>query len=447
MLRVLLSDSSRRLLPGTRPGTLLYRLSKSSSSTDGVVKMLLDEGVNIIINMRIGKRRTREGSGLHWAARIGHEPLARLLLDKGANVAARDPTGYTALHWAAAMGNDAVIGVLLENGAERLAMGKFKDKPLDRAGYYGHMNAVKVLLEDAPADAKYKDGATSLHLAAGYPDDDLAVKFVSSLLEMGASIGATNDNHVSALYCAVGAGNEKVMKLLLEKGAGIVQWYDHASPVAMARRTIRPELARLLVENAPPCFKDSCQRTLLHIAMELPDADTALIEELVLKGVDVNATDSSGNTPLFEAITHTSDSGIVEVLLKHGANVNAKDINNSTALHIAASDPTYWTPGDDTTPTRQGAFGSMLHIARLLLEAGANVDTQEEYSGMTALHCAVVSGAEAMVTLLLEFNADQELRDSGWQTAVELARQRAILGNEERDIYRILSEGPGIEEL
>jgi len=47
----------------------------------------------------------------------GHEVVARLLLDKGANVEARDNSGRMPLSWAAEQGQEAVVKLLLEKGA------------------------------------------------------------------------------------------------------------------------------------------------------------------------------------------------------------------------------------------------------------------------------------------------------------------------------------------
>jgi hypothetical protein len=58
-------------------------------------------------------------SALHSAARFGREDLAALLIDRGADVVARDdPRGHTPLHLAAQYGHANVAALLLQRGAE-----------------------------------------------------------------------------------------------------------------------------------------------------------------------------------------------------------------------------------------------------------------------------------------------------------------------------------------
>jgi ankyrin repeat protein len=54
-----------------------------------------------------------------WAAKNGHGVVARLLLEKSANVEAMDNlNGLTPLFIAAERGHEAVVGLLFEKGAD-----------------------------------------------------------------------------------------------------------------------------------------------------------------------------------------------------------------------------------------------------------------------------------------------------------------------------------------
>ena len=54
---------------------------------------------------------------LHMAAWEGHDEAVTLLLDRGANIAARDSGDWTALHFAASGDHAATCRLLLERGA------------------------------------------------------------------------------------------------------------------------------------------------------------------------------------------------------------------------------------------------------------------------------------------------------------------------------------------
>jgi ankyrin repeat protein len=57
-------------------------------------------------------QRNRETS-LHSAFSGGHEAVAKLLLEKGADLDARDVYGWTALQWAPPNGRETVAKLLL----------------------------------------------------------------------------------------------------------------------------------------------------------------------------------------------------------------------------------------------------------------------------------------------------------------------------------------------
>ena len=65
---------------------------------------------------------------------------------------------------------------------------------------------------------------------------------------------------------------------------------------------------------------------------------------------------------------------------------------------------------------------NMVEVVRVLLEAGVDVDAQEQVSGKTALHLAVDRGLEDMVTILVrEAQVDTARTDFSGLTALELA--------------------------
>ena len=63
------------------------------------------------------------------------------------------------------------------------------------------------------------------------------------------------------------------------------------------------------------------------------DGDATDLKALLASGLDINASDGKGRTPLMAAAR--GDDELLRVLLKRGADVNARDQHDETALGAA----------------------------------------------------------------------------------------------------------------
>jgi ankyrin repeat protein len=75
------------------------------------------------------------------------------------------------------------------------------------------------------------------------------------------------------------------------------------------------------------------------------------------------------------------------------------------------------------TPIHAAVSAGRLEAARVLLDAGADVNAAE-HGGYTALHLAAGNGDEALIRLLLERGADPTARLDSGQTPAELAHEK-----------------------
>lgn len=132
------------------------------------VARLLDAGAGI-------DDKTRDGfTALHYAAFFGHPALARLLVDRGADVdaCATNDMQVTPLHSAAAGGHREVALLLVGAGANVTAVQRHGWTPLHAAAQLGDDVLARALVErGADAKARAEDGTTPIELAAaGHPD-------------------------------------------------------------------------------------------------------------------------------------------------------------------------------------------------------------------------------------------------------------------------------------
>ncbi|MBG9386943.1 ankyrin repeat domain-containing protein [Caenimonas aquaedulcis] len=112
---------------------------------------------------KVESRTAQDESPLMMAALKGHLDIAKLLIERNADV---NKTGWTPLHYAATGGHLAIIELLLENHAYIDAESPNGTTPLMMAAQYGSPQAVKLLL-DSGADPGLKNqlGLTAMDFA------------------------------------------------------------------------------------------------------------------------------------------------------------------------------------------------------------------------------------------------------------------------------------------
>jgi ankyrin repeat protein len=160
----------------------------------------------------IDAKNANGGTALMYAAMCPDPEVTRLLLQHGAQVNARARLGWTALLVASVKGNVATARALLDGGAEPNAPDAYGWTPLMRAVHTRHPNIVELLLSrpDTDIDARERDGATALHIAASLGEKEM----VALLLDAGANPAILDAQHRSAADLALAASAGDVIGLL-----------------------------------------------------------------------------------------------------------------------------------------------------------------------------------------------------------------------------------------
>jgi ankyrin repeat protein len=148
-------------------------------------------------------------------AKKGDTARVKALIDKGANINAKDKNGRTALMWASEKGYTEIVKLLREKGA----IGTIKiDLYLIESAQKGDIAGVNALLnKGADVNAKDKDGWTALMEASNNGHTEI----VKALIDKGANINAKDKNGRTALMWASLFGNTEIVKMLLNKGADV----------------------------------------------------------------------------------------------------------------------------------------------------------------------------------------------------------------------------------
>jgi len=124
------------------------------------------------------------------------------------------------------------------------------------------------------------------------------------------------------------------------------------------------------------------------------------LQALITQGVDVNARDKEGWTPL-QCTAELGHIRICQLLIQAGADIHAKSsMYGQTALHLAVE------------------FGH-LECCKYLIEAGADIHAKNE-DGSTPLHLAAEGQDEDICLHLIEAGADVNAQDKAGNKPIDL---------------------------
>jgi uncharacterized protein len=167
---------------------------------------------------------------LFTVARLGCEPEARALLDRGAAIDAKDREGATALSRAAQAGKIAVAALLIDWGAEVNARAVDGSTPLFYAAEADRAAMIRLLIERG-ADPNLPGRKGIRPLAAAAFDGSAAS--VELLLKHGADPNALDDDGKSAIIYAAGRADAPVVELLIGAGVDVNRRYAHGLTALM----------------------------------------------------------------------------------------------------------------------------------------------------------------------------------------------------------------------
>ena len=254
-LKSLLSSSSAANSAGPEGITPLMAAAETGSVE--AMKLLIEKGADI------NARNASGSTALMWS--VTDSSKVRLLLDHNADVNVAARSGRTALIIAAFTNPSAeVVRMLIEKGARVDVMDQRKVTPLNAATFANDTASVRLLL-DASADIQTADtfiGLTPLINAAGNRN----LETVKMLLAKGANVNAVSKTQDlpriqtgivefggwTPLLMSVPFGPPEIAKTLIDAGAQVnVQDYRGFTPLMLAVATDRanPETVQLLLSH------------------------------------------------------------------------------------------------------------------------------------------------------------------------------------------------------
>lgn len=210
-------------------------LAAARGQTDQV-KVMLDKGMDINDINKHGK------TPLMLAAAAGHTDTVLTLIERNALLDAKDIDGMTALIEAAAAGHASTVKVLIDNKADINITNKYGATALTNSVFFGHVEATRTLLSSAvrlneettenafliaaglgnpsvmddllkygvDINARGKQGRTALMAAVNFGHIE-AVKF---LLQKGANLAIRDLDNLNVMDIAEDNGSKEIIELL-----------------------------------------------------------------------------------------------------------------------------------------------------------------------------------------------------------------------------------------
>lgn len=230
------------------------------------------------------------------------------------------------------------------------------------------------------------------------------VEAVQRLLAMGADVNKQNAyTRDTAILRSVYGDHDEITRLLIYADADLNLPNNYRqTPMGLAVEKQKGQLVDLFLTSGVKAGLDG--DTLLRASV---NKNFVGVLGMLKGGVDPNVKNAPGNTPLIVSAS-VGDTQSVQALLAYRADVNASNNDGNTALIYAAR---YNHP--ETV---------LALLAPLTMQYKADVNMQNK-RGETALYWAALKGYAPVVKILLAYDADQTLKTTSGQTALDAAKK------------------------
>ncbi|CAG9132959.1 unnamed protein product [Plutella xylostella] len=295
----------------------------------------------------------RHSTPLHFAAGYNRLALAQLLIQRGADVHAKDKGGLVPLHNACSYGHVQLSALLLQSGAAVDAHDLWRYTPLHEAAAKGKSDVVKLLLKHgADPTRRNRDGLTALQLARpGDADTADALRGDAALLDAakrgdvarasssrGPATPTPPTRYEAMRHCLTRLTEAMLLELEQLARPGDADTADalrgDAALLDAAKRGDVARARKLITPQNVNC-RDTHGRnsTPLHLAAGYNNLEVAAL--LLEAGAAVSLRDKGGLVPLHNAASY-GHAELAALLLRAGTPPNAHDRWGFTPLHEAA---------------------------------------------------------------------------------------------------------------
>lgn len=296
---------------------------------------------------------------------------------------------------------------------------------LMQASQDGYTDIAQLLLEArADMDMADHDGVTPLLAVSREGGEDM----VRWLLAARADLNKADSNDCTPLVGALQEGRVNIARLLVQAGAGTGPGPQGNELLYSECCEGNLEVVGLLLEaRVDPNAATEDGATALVIASG--EGHQEIVQMLLTSKADANRFDANGFTALFLAAQSTH-SEVVRLLVQAGADPDT-EIMGTTALASATVDDSVevvrcllhakvaldQVNEDGQTPLNTACSFGHLEVVRLLVQAVVDriglvgLDRVDKCGGYTALHCASIHNFLPVARVLVEAGASKDIED------------------------------------
>jgi ankyrin repeat protein len=187
-------------------------------------------------------------------------------------------------------------------------------------------------------DISIVETSPSNELVTAVLNDDL--ENVKARVMMRARVNARDKSRegMSPLHAAVSNGNVEIAEFLLNQGAKVnLRDYEKRTPLMMMDEDATPEMFDLLIRfSAKTALFGKQKNSLLHY-LATNGAPAEIVRRAVNYGLNVNAVNKEGKTPLMLAV-QDGEYDIAKALIESGADVNIRARDGRTVADLISAE-------------------------------------------------------------------------------------------------------------
>ncbi|KAK1622056.1 ankyrin repeat-containing domain protein [Colletotrichum phormii] len=257
---------------------------------------------------------------------------------------------------------------------------------------------------------KARGGLNNVNAGDGFDGNALYIasfrghdKIVQMLLNKGADVNAQGGDYGNALQAGSLEGHDKIVQMLLNKGADVnAQGGDYGNALQAGSLEGHDKIVQMLLNKGADV---NAQGGEYGNALQAASYEGYhnIVQMLLDKGADVNAEGGEYDNALYIASFRGHDK-IVQMLFNKGADVNAEGGDYGNALQAAS-------------------YEGYHNIVQMLLDKGADVNAEGGYYD-NALYIASFRGHDKIVQMLLNKGADVNAEGGYYDNALYIASFR-----------------------